>query len=193
MRIRGMNEDTGEADDSLKDLSKSIKGLTGVSIFTDETNQTYKSTYKILQEISKVYGSLSDKSQAEVLELIAGKRQGQIVSSMLNNFTSAEKALEVQANSSGGAMREQNTYMESVTAHINTLKETFVGFSQELVDSDLVKGILDFGSTGLSGLTKLIDKFGTIPTVVGAATFALGIFNKNIGIIKYAPYLQEVA
>ena len=74
MRIRGMNEDTGEADDSLKDLSKSIKGLTGVSIFTDETNQTYKSTYKILQEVSKVYGSLSDKSQAQVLELIAGNK-----------------------------------------------------------------------------------------------------------------------
>ena len=74
MRIRGMNEDTGEADDSLKDLSKSIKGLTGVSIFTDETNQTYKSTYKILQDVSKVYSGLSDKSQAKVLELIAGNK-----------------------------------------------------------------------------------------------------------------------
>lgn len=74
MRIRGMNEDTGEADDSLKDLSKSIKGITGVSIFTDETNQTYKSTYKILQDISKVYNGLSDKSQAKVLELIAGNK-----------------------------------------------------------------------------------------------------------------------
>ena len=43
---------------------------------------------------------------------------------MLNNFTSAEKALEVQANSTGGAMREQETYMNSINAHANTLKET---------------------------------------------------------------------
>ena len=184
MRIRGMNEDTGEADDSLKDLSKSIKGLTGVSVFTDETNQTYKSTYQILQQISKVYGTLSDKSQAQVLELIAGKRQGQVASAMLNNFTSAEKALEVQANSTGGAMREQETYMNSINAHANTLKETFVGLSQAFVDTDFVKNALDIGSGALSGLTTFIDKFGTIPTVVGAATLALGLFNKNIGIFS---------
>lgn len=73
MRIRGMDEDTGEASDDLKEMAKSLKGLTGVSIFTDDTQQTYKSTYEILKEISKVYDNLSDKKQAEVLELLAGK------------------------------------------------------------------------------------------------------------------------
>ena len=103
---------------------------------------------------------------------------------MLNNFTSAEKALEVQANSTGGAMREQETYMNSINAHANTLKETFVGLSQAFVDTDFVKNALDIGSGALSGLTTFIDKFGTIPTIVGAATLALGLFNKNIGIFQ---------
>ena len=81
-------------------------------------------------------------------------------------------------------MREQETYMNSINAHANTLKETFVGLSQAFVDTDFVKNALDIGSGALSGLTTFIDKFGTIPTVVGAATLALGLFNKNIGIFS---------
>lgn len=180
MRIRGMDEETGQASEDLKDMSNSIKGLTGVSLFTDSTNQTYKSTYEILKDISKVYDQLSDKKQAQVLELIAGKRQGNFVSSILTNFTSAEKALEVQANSAGGALREQETYLNSINAHVNTFKETFVGMSQDVLNSDLIKFFVDLGTTGLNALTGINNQFGTIPTLIATATAALSGF-KNAG------------
>ena len=128
MRIRGIDEETGTTTKELKAMANSIKELSGVSVFTDDTKQTYKSTYQILQEISKVFDKLSDKSQATLLEDLAGKRQGNVVASILTNFSTAEKAMSVQANSAGGALREQATYMDSISAHANKLKETFVGF-----------------------------------------------------------------
>ena len=41
-------------------------------MFTDETKQTYKSTYQLLKEISEIYHDLTDKEQAGLLEALAG-------------------------------------------------------------------------------------------------------------------------
>ena len=66
------DEETEQLSDDLKSLSGDIADLTksaqhpmGVSIFTDETRTTYKSTYQILKDISGIYDELSDKQQAE--------------------------------------------------------------------------------------------------------------------------------
>ena len=53
LRLRGMNEETKELDDSLKTIKGDLYELTGVSIMEDAN--TYKSTYQILKEISKVW------------------------------------------------------------------------------------------------------------------------------------------
>ena len=79
MRLRGAKEElesTGEETDGLVEstskLQKKIMALTGVDIMLDDS--TFKSTYDILLEISKVWNDLSDISRANVLEVIAGKQ-----------------------------------------------------------------------------------------------------------------------
>ena len=71
---------------------KARNGKGGISLFTDETKETYKSTYQILKEISEIWDQLSDKNQAKLLEKLAGKRGGQVVAGLLTNFSAAEKA-----------------------------------------------------------------------------------------------------
>ena len=191
MRIRGIDEETGTTTKELKAMANSIKGLSGVSVFTDDTKQTYKSTYQILQEISKVFDKLSDKSQATLLEDLAGKRQGNVVASILTNFSTAEKAMSVQANSAGGALREQATYMDSISAHANKLKETFVGLGQSVINSGVTKGLLDFGTSGLDVITKIVDKLGTLPTIIASISAGASLLGKNAG--KEYAHLLRVA
>lgn len=81
-----LDEETEEAledFDLLKgkiaDLTKTAKTPGGISLFTDETKQTYKSTYQLLKEIADIYHDLTDKQQAELLETLAGKRGGQVL------------------------------------------------------------------------------------------------------------------
>ena len=113
MRIRGYDEETEELSDDLKNITGDIADLTktaskpqGISLFTDETKQTYKSTYQILKEISEIYDDLSDKTQAQLLEKLAGKRGGQVVAGLITNMKTAEKALVEMENAGGSADNE---------------------------------------------------------------------------------------
>lgn len=71
MRIRGYDEETEEYIGNVEQLSGEIASLTksastpgGISLFTDESKDTYKSTYQILDDISKIWSELTDKNQA---------------------------------------------------------------------------------------------------------------------------------
>lgn len=83
MRIRGYDEETETFSNDVEILSGKLADLTktastpgGISLFTDETKSTYKSTYELMEDIAGIYDELTDKQQASVLELLAGKRQG---------------------------------------------------------------------------------------------------------------------
>ena len=80
LRIRGAKSDLEEAGletdgmaDSVSKLRTEIQKLTGVDIMIDDN--TFKSTYQILKEISAVWNNLTDVTQANVLELMFAKRQ----------------------------------------------------------------------------------------------------------------------
>ena len=68
---RMYDEETESYTDDLANLSGTIADLTktasspqGISLFTDDTRTTYKSTYQILKDISEIYDELDDKTQA---------------------------------------------------------------------------------------------------------------------------------
>lgn len=98
--------------DSVSELRSELKQLAGVDIMKDDN--TFKSTYQIMKELSEVWKDLSDTTQANITELISGKRGGQSTSALLNNFSVAEDAMKQALNSSGSAMRENQTYMDSL-------------------------------------------------------------------------------
>ena len=73
-------EEAGESTDGMVEstakLRAEIKALSGVDIMLN--NNTFKSTYQILDELSLKWKDLSDISQATIIELMAGKHQGEI-------------------------------------------------------------------------------------------------------------------
>lgn len=81
MRIRGAKTELEEAGletegmvESTAKLRAEIMALSGVDIMLD--NNTFKSTYQIMDELAEKWQDLTDIQQASVTELIAGKRQG---------------------------------------------------------------------------------------------------------------------
>lgn len=78
MRIRGASTELEQAGldtegmaESTAKLREEIKSLSGVDIMLDEN--TFKSTYQIMDELSQKWQDLTDIQQASVTELIAGK------------------------------------------------------------------------------------------------------------------------
>lgn len=193
MRIRGYDEETESYTEDLENLSGTIADLTktvsspgGISLFTDSSKETFKSTYDIIKDISKIYDELSDKNQAELLEALAGKRQGQIVAAMINNFSNAEKSMKSMANSTGNAMEEMNVIFESADYKLNRLKETGIGIGQNLINSDGMKASIDTVyafARAIDFLTGKLGLFGTLSIGGGIAAFI-----KNLDWLKMQSY-----
>ena len=174
MRLRGARtemEDAGEDTDgmatSVSKLRKELKSLTGVDIQLDDS--TFKSTYQILEEISKVWHDLDDVTQANVLERIAGKHQGNIISGLLDNFSVSERALKTSQNAEGGALKENEKYLNSVQGRVNVFKATLQTLSQNFMNSDLLKFGINVGSTLLNignGIVNVVKAIGGLKTVI---------------------------
>lgn len=82
----------------------------------------------------------------------------------MSNFATATNATTTALNSSGSAAEENARYLESIEARATAVSAAFQQMSLKVVDSDLVKGILDiakafaqFGSTDFgAGITQFI-------------------------------------
>lgn len=167
-------EDAGESADgcanSVSELRSELKSLTGVDIMID--NKNFKSTYQILKELSQVWDSLSDVTQANVTEMIGGKRNANAVSAILNNFDVAESSLEAAANSAGTAWEENSVWLDSIQARLAQLDASFQVLSQDVLSSDLIKGSVTFLTSIVKLFDKIINLTGALPAGLGIAAFA---------------------
>lgn len=77
----------------------------------------------------------------------------EVFTSTMNNFQTAINATETALNSQGSASRENARYMESLEAKLQALKSEFMRFSTSVVDSGMIKGLLDIGT----GILKFIN------------------------------------
>lgn len=190
MRIRGYDEETetyaGDVEElsgKIADLTKTASNPKGVSIFTDDSKTTYKSTYEILEDISNIYDDLDDKTQAQLLETLAGKRQGQAVAAIISNFDAAKKSMDSMANSAGNAEQEMSVAIDSIEYKANKLKETGTGIAQNLLERDDAKAFLDVITKLAEGIDFLSDKLGLFGTAGVTIGTILGV--KNVGRANY--------
>ena len=174
-------ENAGIATDgmasSVSELRSELKQLAGVDIMKDDN--TFKSTYQIMKELSEVWKDLSDTTQANITELIAGKRGGQSTSALLNNFSVAEDAMKQALNSSGSAMRENETYMQSLQAKLNQLDSAFQKFSTDLMKSDIPKFFVDLATVFVDGADSAIKFAGALPTLTAAISGVLSLMQMS--------------
>lgn len=155
---------------SVSELRSELKSLTGVDIMLDSKN--FKSTYQVMKELSQVWSGLSDITQANVTEMIGGKRNANAVSAILNNFDVAESAMESAANSAGTACEENSVWMDSIQGRLAQLDASFQVLSQDILSSGLLKTGVSFLTSIVKLLDKIINLTGALPAGLGITAFA---------------------
>lgn len=203
-RIRKMNEETGEFDETLQTISGDVYELTNNRVSIMEDEDTYKDIYTILKEISEVWNDLTDKQHAQLLDKLFGTRQTNVGSAIIQNFSQAQKALDMISDgaANGDSMREMEVIMDSVAYKANEFKETFTGIAQDTVMTDFLKSVIESGTrllntladgadvvrpllNTLSGIlevvTKITDTIGLLPTIMAGLAF------KNVGELINTP------
>jgi len=183
-------EEAGESAEgmasSTSKLRESILALTRQKVDIQLDENTFKSTYQIMKEISEVWSDMADIDQAALLELIGGKRNATAVVSLITNFADAERALEVAANSAGSALEENEKWLAGIEGRMSQFAAAFEDLSRKIIDSELFKGLIDTGTFFIDvlikitdGVDKLTGGLGGIPVAVAAITAAMGIMSKD--------------
>lgn len=173
--------------DSVSTLRNSLMELTGVDIMLDDN--TFKSTYEIMKELSVVWSKLTDTSKSNVLNLLGGKRNANVISSLINNFSDAEAAMQAAMDSSGSAASENAKYIDSINGKISVLKASFEEMSSEIISSDIVKFVIEVGTALTNVVTTLAKLRQLLPAVIASVT-ALnslkGLMNRNAEVNNIA-------
>lgn len=188
MRLRGtstkeLEEEGLDTDGTIESSSKlrsKIKGLSGVDILTD--TGAYKSTYQILSEIAQVWGDINDMDQAALLELLAGKRAGSVMSAILQNPETLKDAFESANEATGSAMTENEKYLDSIQGRLDLFTNAVQTMWNDTLNSDFLKFIINAG-TALIQLADGVDllgmKFGNMWTTVALlVTVGLKMYTK---------------
>lgn len=191
MRLRGSTaelEAAGEEVDeyvtSTSKMQEGIKALTGVDIMKSATE--YKDIYQILLEISRVFGKLTDVSQASLVEMMFGKVQGNLGTAILKNFGTAEKIYDELTNgmSEGSAMKEYETYLDSVEGKANKLSATLAKTSISVLDPETLKIGYDFLTNILEVINGIAGALGGLKTVAAVAMGALTVFKPGTALLQ---------
>lgn len=186
LRLRSFDEETQAYSSNLSnitgelvDLTKTAEHAEGVSIFKPGSTTEFKSLTDYFREISDIWDEMSQKQQNDFLLKAFGRTQAQAGAALIQNFKGVDKALQEVEKSSGSADKEMSTVESSLTYKINSLKETWVGAVQDMVDrGDL--GTIVTGLTKLSeGITFVTGNLGLLKTAALGITAALSF--KNIG------------
>ena len=192
LRLASMKGALKEINAEYEDIESVSKNQTEIYNMTkgqvnilDEQNGKLKTTYEILEGVAGAWDSVNSNDKSSLLELMFGKLRANQGAAILNAFQSGQvqKALESAKNSAGSAMAEQETYMQSLQAKIGTFQASYQSLSQTLIGSDLLKGLVDSGTSLITILDTILQKFGSFNTILTVAAGGLSLF-KNVGRTK---------
>lgn len=157
-------------------LTKNASKLQQYGISTTDANGKLRSTYDILKDLHSVWDSLGEtQERADLGMTIAGKNQYKILSAIMQQWDTAEKALNESMNASGETMKQNEVFMDSLQAKINTLKSAFENLVLSGGLGSLAKVFID----ATSGALNLINTIGGLPTILMGVASALTIIKSQ--------------
>lgn len=161
-----------DEDGTTETLSDVEQTLSNVGIDLRKTVTEYNDYGDVLDNLAAKWDSLSQLQQNALAKAFAGTRQAEVFRTLMSNYDSAKKYMEVAYDSSGYATEKFEAYKNSLSGSIEDFKNSFQSLSNTLIGSNFLKGIVDAGTGALDILDSLIDKFD----VLSSLATGIGIF-----------------
>ena len=198
MRLRGTKveleeagEDTDGMANSVSQLQQKLLALSHGKVNIMSDADTYKNSTEILRDMADAWGEMTDAERAAALELMGGKRQGNILASIIENFDIVEDVIQKSMDAEGSAIEENEKYLDSIDGKTKQFTNTLQTMWMNAIDSEVVKGFVDFGTT----LIRIFDQInqnnplgilGSLVIVGGTLYGAYKGFPALIGLITTA-------
>lgn len=179
-QLEELGEDTEYACETISDYRNLVMGLTHNKVDILGDDGQYLSTYEIIKKLSEVWKELNSMEQSSLMKSLFGVRQANVGVSLIEQFDIAERVLKESIESEGSAMEEHSRWLDSITAKTQQFKASFESLSTTAVDNPFIKGMVDVGTKVLNIIESIVEKLGTIPTIL-TGILTVKAF-KNIGV-----------
>lgn len=160
--------------DTVSQLQAKLKALTHGKVDIMIDANTYKNTTQVLREMAGAWQEMTDAEKSAALELMGGKRQANILASIIKNFDTVDKVITTSQNSAGSALKENEVYLDSIQGKLDKLSNSTQTMWMNFMNSDVVKFFINLATA----IVKVIDKVGLLNTVV-SAFIAKTVFKSN--------------
>lgn len=161
----------------------------GLGVDLKTSDGKMKSTYQIMNDLSKVWGKLSKQQKSDAALYAAGKEHSNQFTGMLDNWKTVQKAMresQGQVNlvdkDHGSAFQEFEKQQQSVQFHLATLKNSWTQMLNDVVGGR--EGLNKIVDTGTS-VVNVLDSLANNKIFRGTAMFtgaivAIGAFHKAL-------------
>lgn len=164
-----VDDETGE---SLNDTEAVLNSL---GIQTRTQSGLFRDFGDILDDVAAKWENYNNIQQHAIATAMAGTRQQEKLFTLLSNYDKAEKYESVAANSEGTADQKFNdAYMNSIEAKINTLTATWQEFSNNILNSAVVKTLVDILNAIVNFLGYIINDATILSVLIPVVVNALG-------------------
>lgn len=151
----------------------------GVSVM--DASGAYRNLNDILADVQKAEKGMTDSQKEAVAYQAAGIRQANIFATAVDTVGRAQTLTNAAMSSSGELYNANAKYMDTTAAKLKVLSATMSTLWQNTISSNFVNSFISSLNILVNGFSKVSSTFGILPTIIGTATFALALFNKELG------------
>jgi len=108
-----------------------------------DMNGNLRDMGEVMEEIGNKWESLTREQQISLAQTMAGQRQYSNLIALFDNFEKYNEALATAQGAAGTLQEQQDTYMDSTAAHLQTLKASMEDIYDSLADTDSINKIID--------------------------------------------------
>lgn len=177
-RISDIKAGVEEDGVSLGQYSQKMADV-GISVL-DSTGKL-RNMGTVMEEIGSKWGTLTKEQQVYLAQTMAGQRQYSNLIALFDNFDKYENSLQIAQGAAGTIQEQQETYLDSIDAHLNKLAASGEGVWMSLVDSDSTKKLIDVFAQLANGAKGFIDTLGGGGNVLlSLGAIAMTVFRKQM-------------
>ena len=148
----------------------------GVNVL--DTNGNLRDMGTVIEEIGERWTSMSREQQISLSQIMAGTRQYNNLLSLFDNWNMYTEALNTSANAAGTLQKQQETYMESISAHLQKLTTETEKTYDIIFDEKQINIFLD-------ALTNVVSVFNNLLSITSKGNLfgglgSLGLMGANL-------------
>ena len=147
-------------------LNNVDKALQSVGISLHDVNGQFRDFDDVIMELAEKWNTIDKNAQRYIATIAAGNRQQSRFLALVGNYDLLKESMDIAANSEDEGALQMLKTMDSMETKINQLQNSVKLFYTSSGVEELMKTIVDFGTTVVNYLNNMPKLFGKFPVVV---------------------------